>query len=77
MLFYKSLVAMMTGTVQNVGILGGGCEESAPFVACRDSIRSLKFVVWTWFTTYLYHNSWRYPIFTISYNLCSYHSLQL
>jgi len=35
----------MTSTVQNVGILGGGCEERAPFVVCRDSIHSLKFMV--------------------------------
>jgi hypothetical protein len=44
-MFYKSLVAMMTGTVQNVGILGGGCEELASFVACLNSTRSLQFMI--------------------------------
>jgi hypothetical protein len=43
--FYNSLVAMLTGSGQNVGILSGGCEELAPFVSCRDSTRSLKYVV--------------------------------
>jgi hypothetical protein len=33
---------MLTGSGQNVGILGKRCEELSSFVACRDSMRCFK-----------------------------------